>query len=393
MACGSDHIDYPVFSGAEYQRRHAAVRGRMDRLGLEAVVFYGSRTAPDIHYLCNWLTTTEAYFIYPRQGEPTLFVQLSNHLPNARHMAIIDDVRFGGSSPTGSVDSVPRVVENLKDRGLEKRTVGLCGSVPYRHYLRLTEALPEVRWMDFSAEMRDQRQVKSGEEIERLRLAAAMSDDSVAALAERARPGIPEHELARIVEDVYLGRGGINGIHFMITTPMRDPRGGVPRQHLTNRILRQGDVLVTEISTNYGGYTGQVLRTFTIGEEPTPEYRRLHDAAMEAFDRIAGVIRAGAGVEPVLEAADVVHERGFTVYDDVVHGASQLPPILRTSKTSRGAPSGFRFETNMCLVIQPNVVTEDGLRGVQFGEMMRVTDAGLENMHDCPRELIVCRNG
>ena len=117
MACDPNYLS---FSDAEYERRHAAVRGRMDRLGLEAVVFYGSRAAPDIHYLCNWLTTSEAYFIYPRQGEPTLFVQLSNHLPNARRMAIIDDVRFGGSSPSGSVDSVPRVLENLKDRGLEK---------------------------------------------------------------------------------------------------------------------------------------------------------------------------------------------------------------------------------------------------------------------------------
>ena len=390
MACDPNYLS---FSDAEYQRRNTAVRARMDRLGLEAVVFYGSRAAPDIHYLCNWLTTSEAYFIYPREGEPTLFVQLSNHLPNAKRMAVIDDVRFGGSSPTGSVDSVPRVLENLKERGLEKGNVALCGNVPYRHYLRLVEALPGVEWSDFSAEMRDQRQVKSAEEIERLRLASAMSDDSVAALCERARPGIPEHELARIVEDVYLGKGGINGIHFMITTSMHDPKGGVPQQHLSNRILQKGDVLVTEISTNYAGYTGQVLRTFTIGEEPTPEYRALHDAAMEAFDRIAGVIKAGAGVEPALEAADVVHERGFTVYDDVVHGASQLPPILRTRQTTRGTPPDFRFETNMCLVIQPNVVTEDGLRGVQFGEMMRVTDTGLEKMHDCPRELIVCRNG
>ncbi len=390
MACDPNYLS---FSDTEYERRHAAVQARMDRMGLDAVVFYGSRTAPDIHYLCNWLTTSEAYFIYPRAGEPTLFVQLSNHLPNARRMAIIDDVRFGGSSPTGSVDSVPRVLENLKDRGLEKGSVGLCGSVPYRHYLRLVEALPGVTWVDFSAEMRDQRQVKSDEEIERLRQASAMSDDSVAALAEHARPGIPEHELARIVEDVYLGKGGINGIHFMITTSMHDPRGGVPQQHLSNRILQKGDVLVTEISTNYAGYTGQVLRTFTIGEDPTPEYQRLHDTAMEAFDRIAGVIKAGAGTEEVLKAADVVHERGFTVYDDVVHGASQLPPILRTHKTHRGAAPEFRFETNMCLVIQPNVVTEDGLRGVQFGEMMRVTDTGLENMHDCPRQLFVCRNG
>ena len=390
MACDPAYLS---FSEAEYARRERAVRQRMERLGLETVVFYGKGATPEIHYLCNWLTTTESYFIYPLQGEPTLFVQLSNHLPNARRMAVIDDVRFGGASASGSVDSIPRVLENLKERGAGKGRAGLCGNVPYRHYQRLAEALPGVEWVDFSGEMREQRQVKSGEEIERIRQAAAMSDDSVAALAAHARPGIPEHELARIVEDAYLGKGGVNGIHFMITTSMREPRGGVPQQHLSNRVLRKGDVLVAEISANYNGYSGQVLRTFTIGEGPTTEYRRLHDAAMEAFHRIEQVIAAGARPEEALAAADVVHERGFTVYDDVVHGANQLPPILRTRQTSRGVPAGFRFETDMCLVIQPNVVTEDGSRGVQFGEMLRVTETGSERLHDCPRELIVCGTG
>ena len=67
MACDPNYLS---FSDAEYQRAMAAVQARMDRLGLEAVVFYGSRTAPEIHYLCNWITTSEAYFIYPRKGRP-----------------------------------------------------------------------------------------------------------------------------------------------------------------------------------------------------------------------------------------------------------------------------------------------------------------------------------
>ena len=35
----------------------------------------------------------------------------------------------------------------------------------------------------------------------------------------------------------------------------------------------------------------------------------------------------------------------------------------------------------MVLVIQPNVVTEDGRAGVQTGEMVRVTETGIERMH------------
>ncbi|MDP6560201.1 MAG: Xaa-Pro peptidase family protein [Candidatus Binatia bacterium] len=382
---------YVAFSDAEYERRHRQVRERMDRSGVSALLLFGRGRSPEIHYLCNWLTTTEAHLIFPIEGKQTLFVQLSNHLPNARRMSIIEDVRFGGSNSAGAVDSVPRVAENIKERKLEENKVGIVGGLPYRQYERLREALPKVEWVDFSAGMRDQRQIKSKEEIERLRKASAMSDCSIAALAELARPGIVEHELAKIVEDAYLGAGGTNGIHFMITTSMRDPKGGIPQQHMSNRVLQKGDVLVTEISANYLGYTGQILRTFSIGEGPTPEYQRIHDVAVEAFDRVADVIKDGTDIDQVLDAAEVVHERGYTIYDDFLHGAGQLPPILRTRKTYRGTPQGFRFQEDMCLVIQPNVITEDAMRGVQFGEMFQVTKAGLNPFHDYPRELIVCQ--
>ncbi len=385
---------YLAFSDEEYSRRNRQIRERMDRTGVSTLLLYGGRgTNPEIHYLSNWFTTTQAHLIFPRQGASTLFVQLSNHLPNAKRMSVVEDVRFGGSSPTGSVDSIPRVIENLKERGLESGRLGIVGGIPYQQYQRLREALPRVECVDFSAEMRSQRQIKSEEEIERMRKAAAMSDRSVAALAEYARPGIREPELAKIVEDAYLGEGGLNVIHFMITTSMHDPKGGVPQQHLSQRVLQKGDVLVTEISANYFGYSGQILRTFTIGEEPTPLYQRLHAAAMEAFERVAAVIKDGTDLEQVLDAAEVVHERGFTIYDDFLHGANQLAPILRTRRTTRGVPQGFRFRTDSCLVIQPNVVTEDAMAGVQFGEMFRVTETGLETLHNCPRKLFVCRKG
>ncbi len=367
---------YPRFSEAEYSRRFREVRARMDAADVSTLLLFGRGGTPEIHYLSNWQTTTEAYYIFPREGEGTLFVQLSNHLPNARRMAIVEDVRFGGSGPTGGVDSVPRVIDEFRARGLERSRIGIVGGVPYQHYQRLSEALPHVQWTDFSAQMRDQRQIKSGEEVERIRIAASLSDRSVAALTEQLRPGLREHQLARIVDDAFMDDGGLSTVRFLITTSMHDPTGGVPQQHMSTRTVQQGDVVVTELSAGYWGYSGQVLRTFTVGEQPTAAYRELHEVAEEAFYGVAGVIRPGVGIEEVLDAADVVTKRGFTIYDDFLHGAGQLPPILRTRETSRGYPEQFTFQEGMCLVIQPNVVTHDALRGVQFGEMFRVGASG-----------------
>ena len=380
---------YPRFSGGEYARRHREVRDRMERMELSAILYCGFGRSAEINYLVNWRTTVEAWLIFPRSGEPTLLIQLSNHLPNARLMSIVDDVRFAGSGPTGSVDSIPGVIDNFKERGLNKGRVGIVGPMPYQHHGRLHEALPNLEMVDFSAQMRDQRQVKSAEEIEWLKASARMSDHSIEALAANAHPGVTEHQLAQIIEDAYLGEGGVNQIHFVITTSMHDPQGGVPRQYMSDRVLRKGDVLVTEISTNTFGYVAQVLRTMTIGEEPTDEYARLHEVAMEAFDAIESVLKPGATVADVMGAADVIAERGFTVYDDLVHGESQLPPIIRTRDQYRGEPPNFTFREGQCYVIQPNVVTHGGMRGVQFGEMVHITADGVERLHSAPRQLFV----
>jgi Xaa-Pro aminopeptidase len=39
----------------------------------------------------------------------------------------------------------------------------------------------------------------------------------------------------------------------------------------------------------------------------------------------------------------------------------------------------------MTVVVQPNVVTRDGRAGVQVGEMVLVTDTGIERLHKAPR--------
>jgi Xaa-Pro aminopeptidase len=43
------------------------------------------------------------------------------------------------------------------------------------------------------------------------------------------------------------------------------------------------------------------------------------------------------------------------------------------------------FRAGMTVVIQPNVVTLDGKAGVQTGELVLITDTGIEWFHAIPR--------
>ncbi|MDE3102747.1 MAG: aminopeptidase P family protein [Chloroflexota bacterium] len=375
---------YPTFSHTEMARRSAAVRAAMARDDLSCLVLYGRGRDHDVQYLTDWPGTRESYVVFPLEGDPTLLVQLFNHLPNARRTATVEDVRWGG------VDSVASVAAALRERGVASGRVGLVGAVPWQHHARLVRSLPAVEWVDATCILRDVRLIKSTEELERVRIAARFTDLAMAALEREVRPGLREDQLAAIVEGAYAREGGTHGIHFMATTPMRAPEIGVPAQIPSRRLIQAGDVLITEISADHWGYSGQIHRAYAIGEPPTEPYQRMHDAAVECYERVVAVLRDGATAADVVDAAAVVHERGYTLYDDLCHGMSQLAPILRTRPTAHGAIPDFTFRSDMVVVVQPNVVTADARMGMQVGETVRVTRSGVERLHAYPMRFVVC---
>ena len=379
---------YPRFSVEELTRRYGVVRALMQETDLAALLLFSTISSPyEVHYLSNFPTTWETLLVFPLEGEPTLLLELYNHVPNARQIASIADVRWGGP------DLATSAAQSMQERGLAGAKIGLVGKLPYQYEQTLRQLLPQATFVDFTVSYRQLRLVKSEEEIEFLRLGAELSDRAIKALEREARPGLTEHQLAAIVEASYLGLGGKNNIHYMATTAMSDPRVCVPAQYHSNRVLQQGDVLITEISAQLmPGYPGQILRPFTIGAPPTPAYQQLYDVAVEAFNRITSVIHDGATVEEVLDAAEYIHNAGYSIYDDLVHsyGGGYLPPILRTRQTSARPAEPFTFEENMTIVVQPNIITNDARAGVQVGELLRVTRQGVESLHHYPMRFIRC---
>lgn len=375
---------YPSFSEQEIARRHVALRQVMAQRDVALAVAYGAgRFDQDILYLTNWPGGREGYLLLPLEGEPRLLAQLFNHVPMAQRLSLIADTRWAGSN------SAVTVAASVQELGLARERLGLIGSLPFQARDRLAALLPEAELIDLTPAYRELRLIRSEEEIEFFRVGAELSDRAMEALEQKLRPGLREYELAAIVEQPYLEAGGYTGIHFMCTTPMEDSAVFVPHQYQSDRVIEAGDVLITEISGTFWGYSGQIHRTYTIGRGPTPDWERLHAAAVEAYDAIEAVLRDGATVEQVIEAAEVIDRRGYTIFDDLLHGANQYQPILRTRTTDHGHPDGFIFRENMVVTIQPQLITHDHRIGLQFGETVRITRDGTERLHRYRRELIV----
>ncbi len=397
-------MTYPRFSPDEFFRRGQLARDLMQREGLQSLVLFGNsgnsrHNQANVYWLSNYLDLHHNYLIYPSKGDATLLVGLINHTPNARLISVIPDTRWGTYHPA------EQVVAQLKKNGLNRGRVGLVGvnasfemGMPYQHFLHLGANLPEVEWVDVTAEFARLRVVKSQEEFDWLRKAAEFTDLTVAALKDEIRLGMTEYELIAIIEGSFRPLGGVPHLAYLRSMRMDAPTACVPAQNVSDRPIGSGDVIIMEISASFGGYSGQIQRPIAVGQDPTSEWQRLFDIGVQAYQQICAALRPGATEADAVRAASVIGEAGYRIYDDLIHGfgVDIQPPLIDQSCTGfwpwrdvHPAPSGRSIEKDMAIVVQPNPITVDEHMGLQVGGLTRITEGGAVSLQEYPLEFVV----
>jgi hypothetical protein len=66
-------------------------------------------------------------------------------------------------------------------------------------------------------------------------------------------------------------------------------------------------------------------------------------------------------------------------------GGSYWQPILGSTSRPARPVQDMKLETNMTIVVQPNVIIPDQKAWVQMGERVRITKTGWERLHRSPR--------
>lgn len=374
-------MEYPRFSKAEMSRRHTAVEAMLAEAGADHLVFYGAaRVGSAIQWLTQWPVTAEAAGIFTPGRKDALFVHYYNHLPLATKLADDADVAWGGENAM-----IPTAIKALQARGAKKDRVAYIGPLSVDGHAALAAEFGTLKNLN-RAYVRA-RMIKSAEELDWFRIGAHFSDLGMMALAGNMAPGMNERELWDVIERSYIKLGGTNAIHFVGATSMSAPQVGVPRQFPSTRKLANGDVVFAEISANFWEYSGQVLRTFTLGVEPTQLYRDLHATADAAFDAIVSILKEGTTPAEVVAASAMIERNGFTTIDDLMHGygGGYFGPIVGSASRPAGAIPDMALKAGMMVVIQPNVTTRDGKAGVQTGEALLITKTGVERLHAMPR--------
>jgi Xaa-Pro aminopeptidase len=366
-------------------RRLASVRELLRTAGARVLVVAGHATGRgELQYLSNAPVRWESLLLVPLDGDPILWLQLDNHAAGAAPWSTVP-VRVAGPGLGALVGA-----EAARWAGPDG-SVAVLGPLSERLGRGLRGALGDRPVIDLGPAFTASRLVKSDEELRWTAWGASVCDAAVATFCAEARPGMREDELGALLQGAAEAAGGQIGICFLATASMSEGGAAVPNQTWSRRRTAAGDLAVFELSAGFGGATGQVLRTVTLGGEPSPVIERLHGVADATFAALFAAVRPGATAGD-LEAIGgrCIEDEGLTIIDDLVHGygGGYLPPHVRTPGTRHGAPPDLVLREGMLLVLQPNVVTPDRRHGVQTGELVVVTAEGARSLHHAPRGLL-----
>jgi Xaa-Pro aminopeptidase len=389
----SRRVFHLKFSLAEYERRYRALRERMGEQGIDCLLVYGAgrfHNQQNLLYLSNYTDTLQAYVVLPLEDEPTLLVNGIWHVPNAREMSPIVDVRWGGPR-------MPEVAaERIRETGHAAGRIGLVGvdswrqvSMPYRHYETLRRELPEAQYMEATELVESVRAIRSAEEVEVVRLGAALTDSVFEAMKSAVRPGVREFELLAEARYHAEREGGRLVVGLLGSTSMSNPTMAYPWPNPTDRAIRAGDVVLSELSAAVAGYSGQLIRPIFLGE-PSQLYRQLFQVAVGVYQGVRKALRPGNTDADVLAASQLIQESEFVTQAPVLHGWTNRfsPPLVGFSNENPWHVSTV-FEAGQTVMIEPNPATPDLTCGLFFGDLQLITTQGSERLHNVTNEPIV----
>jgi len=390
---------YPRFSDGEMERRYAAAYGLMDDLGLDLLLLYGDSTLGHLHqlnaaWLSHYLDEQYSYVLVPRSGEPVLYVSIPPDAAAAMAVSPIEDVRGGGVGIQMCRAVADGLVEKLgSGRGKRIGVVdnfAVAPGLPHAHHELYEERLPGVELVRVAREYEQLKLVPSDEEMAWFRRGVELTDIAWEALVDAVEPGRTEAELMAVVHSSYMKAGGQYCFAILGSTPMADPRmaypHGIPGMP-SQRPVRQGDVVLCEMSGSWYGYTGQCFCAVAVGEPPE-EFAEMATFVRGLYDDLTKVVRAGATDADVATVAQRVRDRGWDIEAPFVHawGTHFGHPTVGFESW---APWDVEFVEGQLMVIEPNPCSPDALTGLQLGNLTQVGRDGSVPLHKHGTEFVV----
>ena len=387
-------VDYPKMVRQRFERAQNAVKAA----GLGAVLCFN---VDNVRYITGthigeWARDKfDRYCLCPREGEPYLW----DPAPPAKRISspwIADRVAAPVSNLQGALppstgaqkDFARQIKKTLVHYGIEREPLGI--DLLELPMLRALEK-EGVEVVDGQQAMLDARETKTPEEIQCLKVAAAMVDATYYDICKAIRPGMRENELVAIAND-RLFRLGSERVECV--NSVAGPRGTPHCHTFSDRIIQPGDMVYLDIMHSFNGYRPCYYRTFVCGE-PNKHQLEAYELASKWISASIDAIRPGATVDDIARAWPAAEEFGYRDEEEAFllqygHGIG-LSLWERPIITRRFTGQGSVLKEGMVFAVETWKGAADGSGAARIEEEVVVTRDGCEVITNFPsHRLISC---
>ena len=253
----------------------------------------------------------------------------------------------------------------------------------YGDYLRYNEALHAVL-VPMQAKIDAFRATKEPWEIELMRKAQAITDQTFSELCKIIQAGMTEKELeAELLYRLY--KHGEEGPSFDPIV-VSCPNTSLPHVVTGERKLEFGDFITMDFGCIYGGYCSDMTRTVALGFV-SEEMDKVYKTVLKA--QLAGIAATKAGVagrDIDGAARKVIADAGYGDYFG--HGYGHSLGILIHEAPNANTRNDLPMPAGAVVSAEPGIYLP-GKFGVRIEDVTVITETGCEVLTKSPKKLII----
>ncbi len=250
---------------------------------------------------------------------------------------------------------------NAKQIGFESQHVNVARYNAWRKAARKAQ----VKLTSTDDLIKELRATKDETEIEAIRRAVQLTDETFSYLLTQVRPGMTEKQAAWLIES-YMREHGAEGMAFNAIVAS-GPNAALPHAEPTDRPFQEGEPITFDIGSLVDGYNSDMTRTITLGHA-TDKFREIYGIvlkAQKAVEKKAHVGMTGKQVDRI--ARRIIEKAGYG--DNFGHGLGHgvgrvIHEFPRAGKIYKDV-----IAPNMILTVEPGIYLPDW-GGVRIEDMV-----------------------
>lgn len=222
-------------------------------------------------------------------------------------------------------------------------------------------------------------------EIEKIRAAVQLTDETFLYLLKTIRVGMTEKQVAWMLE-VYMREHGAQGMAFDAIVAS-GPNAALPHAEPSARELREGEPITIDMGAQVDGYNADMTRTITLGHA-TEKFNEIYNTVLKAQRAVEKKARVGMNgrqvdrlARRVIEKAGYGERFGHGTGHGVGRAVHEFPRAGITFKKDK-------IEPNMLLTVEPGIYIPDW-GGVRIEDLVVFRENGMEILTQSTKEPLV----